>query len=48
MLEAAVITQEFDDQGRRIRRIDGQGTITERMSAQDLRQLWRSKGLLTR
>ena len=48
MLEAAVITQEFDDQGRRIRRIDGQGTITERMSAQDLRQLWRRKGLLTR
>ena len=48
MLEATVITQVFDAQGNRIRRIDGQGTITERIDPEDLRRIWRSKGLLTR
>ncbi len=48
MLEARVITQVFDARGRRIRRIDGQGTITERIDQEDLRRIWRSKGLLTR
>ena len=48
MLEARVITQVFDARGRRIRRIDGQGTITERIEPEDLRRIWRSKGLLTR
>lgn len=48
MIEAAAITQYFDDQGRRIRRVDGNGTITERLDPDDLKKLWQSKGLLAR
>ena len=48
MIEAKPITQHFDDQGRRIRRIDGDGTVTERYEPEDLKKLWQSKGLLGR
>ena len=48
MIDATAITQYFDDQGRRIKRIDGGGTVTERVDPEDLRKLWQSKGLLAR
>ena len=48
MLEATIIKQVFDARGERIRRIDGQGTITERIDPEGLRRIWESKGLLTR
>ena len=48
MIEATAITQYFDDQGQRIKRVDGNGTITERLDPDDLKRLWQSKGLLAR
>ena len=39
------LVQEFDKDGRRMRRTDPDGTVTERISLEDLRTLWRSKGL---
>jgi hypothetical protein len=46
-LDAAVIRQVFGPDGRRIRRIDGDGKITQRIDPQALRRLWESKGLTT-
>jgi hypothetical protein len=37
--------QEFDKEGKRVRRVDPDGTVTERISLEDLRALWKSKGL---
>lgn len=48
ILEVATITQRFDATGERLRRIDADGTITDRLDPEDLRRLWRSKGLLAR
>ncbi len=48
LLQAAPIRQEFDHQGRRLRRIDGDGTVTEMIDPNDLFRLWQSKGLLAR
>ena len=48
LLQASSITQVFDDHGRRIRRIDPDGTVTERIEPNDLFRLWQSKGLLAR
>lgn len=39
------LVQEFDNDGRRVRRVDPDGTVTERISLEDLRKLWRAKGL---
>jgi hypothetical protein len=41
----AKLVQEFDAKGRRVRRTDIDGTVTERIDLEDLRTLWRSKGL---
>ena len=48
VLETKPITQQFDTQGHRIRRIDGDGTITERIDPEVLKGIWRSKGLMGR
>jgi hypothetical protein len=48
MLDVTPITQRFDASGRRIERIDGDGTVTRRIDPADLQRLWQSKGLLTR
>jgi hypothetical protein len=39
------LVQEFDKDGVRVRRIDPDGTITERITLAELRKLWRAKGL---
>ncbi len=46
LLEADPITQIFDAQGTRLKRIDSDGTVTERIEPAALRRLWQSKGLL--
>ena len=46
LLEADPISQIFDAQGTRLKRIDGDGTVTERIEPAALRRLWQSKGLL--
>ena len=46
--DAGVITQIFDVQGNRLRRIDANGIITERIDRQELQQLWKLKGLSSR
>ena len=46
-LAAGSYTQLFDANGVRLRRVDADGKVTERTSAEELRRLWRSKGLLT-
>ena len=48
VLETKPITQYFDAHGRRIRRIDGDGTVTQRIDPDELKAIWRSKGLLRR
>ncbi|MHC4081824.1 MAG: hypothetical protein ACYSU2_10945 [Planctomycetota bacterium] len=48
MLDVAPITQRFDASGRRVERVDGDGTVTRRIDPNDLKHLWQSKGLLTR
>jgi hypothetical protein len=48
MLDVTPITQRFDASGRRVERIDGDGTVTRRIDPTDLQRLWQSKGLLTR
>lgn len=40
-----VLIQEFDAGGIRTRRIDPDGTITERITLEELRRLWNAKGL---
>jgi hypothetical protein len=39
------LVQEFDRDGRRVRRVDPDGTVTERITLEELRRLWRAKGL---
>lgn len=41
----AKIVQEFDDSGRRVRRTDIDGSVTELIELEDLRALWKAKGL---
>lgn len=41
----AALTQEFDRDGVRTRRVDLDGTVTERVALDELRALWKSKGL---
>jgi hypothetical protein len=48
MLEVATIVQRYDASGHRIERVDADGTVTRRIDPEELRRLWRSKGLLTR
>ena len=48
VLETKPIIQHFDAQGQRIRRIDGDGTVTERIDPNELKAIWRSKGLMRR
>ena len=48
VLDTKPITQLFDAQGNRIRRIDGDGTVTERIDPDRLKGIWRSKGLMER
>jgi hypothetical protein len=40
-----VLVQEFDKDGVRVRRVDPDGTVTERIRLEDLRTLWNAKGL---
>lgn len=40
-----VLVQEFDAAGARVRRVDPDGTVTERIGLEELRALWKSKGL---
>lgn len=40
-----VLVQEFDAAGVRTRRVDPDGTVTERIELEALRALWKSKGL---
>ncbi len=40
-----VLVQEFDAEGVRVRRTDPDGTVTERIELEELRKLWKSKGL---
>ncbi len=40
-----VLTQEFDAQGERVKRIDFDGTITVAIAPEALKSLWKSKGL---
>jgi hypothetical protein len=37
--------QEFDARGERVRRVDIDGSVTELIELEDLRKLWKSKGL---
>ena len=37
--------QEFDGKGKRVRRVDVDGSVTELIDLEDLRKLWKSKGL---
>lgn len=46
VLKPGTVTQVFDAQGRRVKRIDGDGTLTVRIDPDELQRLWRSKGLL--
>ncbi len=41
----APLLQDFDSKGRRVRRIDVDGTVTEFIELAALRTLWKSKGL---
>ena len=41
----AKTVQEFDERGKRVRRIDVDGSVTELIKLEDLRALWKSKGL---
>ena len=43
--DVAPLLQRFDAQGRLVERRDPDGTITEAIELEDLRRLWRSKGL---
>lgn len=43
--ETAPVKQYYDAGGRRLRRIDPDGTRTERIELPELRRLWQSKGL---
>ncbi|MHC4416059.1 MAG: hypothetical protein ACYS0G_12330 [Planctomycetota bacterium] len=47
VLSAGSVTQVFDAAGDRVRRIDGDGKVTERIDPNELRRLWQAKGLLT-
>lgn len=40
-----VLLQEFDKDGVRVRRVDADGTVTERIKLEELRVLWQKKGL---
>jgi hypothetical protein len=48
MLDVSTTVQRFDADGRRLARVDADGTVTRRTDPDELRRLWRSKGLLTR
>lgn len=39
------LVQEFDKDGVRVKRVDPDGTVTERITLEALRALWKSKGL---
>ena len=39
------IVQDFDARGKRVRRTDIDGSVTELIELEDLRKLWKSKGL---
>jgi len=39
------IVQRFDREGRLLRRVDADGTVTEAIEAEDLRRLWERHGL---
>ncbi len=41
----AKIVQEFDGRGKRVRRVDIDGSVTELIALDDLRTLWKAKGL---
>jgi hypothetical protein len=41
----AMTVQEFDGRGKRVRRTDVDGSVTELIKLEDLRALWKSKGL---
>ena len=41
----AKIVQEFDNKGKRVRRVDIDGSVTELIALEDLRTLWKAKGL---
>lgn len=41
----AKIVQEFDGAGKRVRRVDVDGSVTELIELEDLRALWKAKGL---
>ena len=43
--DAGVITQIFDRQGNRLKRLDASGVVTERIDRQELQRLWKAKGL---
>ena len=44
-IDAGSITQIFDAQGNRLKRLDANGVITERIDPQELQRLWKAKGL---
>ena len=44
-IDAGSITQIFDAQGNRLKRLDANGIITERIDPQELQRLWKAKGL---
>ncbi len=46
MLKPGIVTQIFNARGDRLKRIDGDGTITELIDQNELQRLWRSKGLM--
>ena len=39
------MTQDFDAEGHRVRRVDIDGTITQAITPEALKSLWKSKGL---
>ena len=41
----AKIVQDFDGSGKRVRRVDLDGSVTELIDLEDLRALWKAKGL---
>ena len=46
-LDEPAIRQYHDDNGHRVRRVEADGTVVERITAEELREIWQRKGLPT-
>lgn len=48
VLKPGTVTQTFDAHGRRLKRVDADGTVTQRIDGDELRRIWKAKGLIAR